>query len=176
MKGIFSVLAIVFCCLLACPVHAEVDDEYNVRVSFKDFSGYLVHRDNGVVLKFGVCLPKKSLKLPVRGYIIGVERNPWWYPTEATRADYLAKNKIELPKAIPPGDPRNAMGKVKFKLISDELSDATIKIHGTNKPGSIGKRESRGCIRALNESTIQLADQLESDLKSGKKIPFVFDK
>lgn len=154
---------------------ASVSEEFRLVVFFDKFVSRLYDSNDDVELEFGVCLPKYQVRLPIRGHIIKVIRNPWWYPTKATRAAYFAKHKVELPEAVPPGDPRNAMGKAKFVLESDQLYHHAIMIHGTNNRASIGKRESRGCIRAFNESVDQLADRIETDLKAGKKVPFVFD-
>jgi len=36
------------------------------------------------------------------------------------------------------------------------LSGSVYRIHGTNKPSSIGQRVSSGCIRMLNEDVVDL--------------------
>jgi lipoprotein-anchoring transpeptidase ErfK/SrfK len=100
-------------------------------------------------------------KLPAVGELVRIEMSPIWYPTQKTRDAYFKKKGVELPEIVGPfeRDPRNAMGKVKFVVKFNRLMD-TIRIHGTNEPGSIGKKISRGCIRMHNENILDLADTI----------------
>lgn len=68
--------------------------------------------------------------------------NPWWLPP---KSDW-AKND----KPTPPG-PRNPLGPVKMRLGS------AILVHGTNKPQSVGRAASHGCMRMLSEEVPELA-------------------
>lgn len=36
-----------------------------------------------------------------------------------------------------------------------------IGIHGTNDPGSVGRKSSRGCVRMRNEDLVELAERVE---------------
>jgi len=50
----------------------------------------------------------------------------------------------------------NAMGSAKIVIeFFGKNIEPTVRIHGTNKPRSIGKKESSGCIRMLNENIIE---------------------
>ena len=70
---------------------------------------------------------------------------------------------------LPPGDPRNAMGKAKIN-INWETTQTPFKIHGTNNPESIGKKVTGGCIRLKNENILELAKILK-----GAKIKIRFE-
>jgi L,D-transpeptidase ErfK/SrfK len=65
---------------------------------------------------------------------------PTWIPTRSER-----KEDPDLPNIVPPG-PDNPMGD--FALY---LGWRGYAIHGTNKPYSIGRRDSHGCIRMYPE-------------------------
>lgn len=106
--------------------------------------------------RYPIAVPQNDwLSLPLIGEVKRIEFNPWWYPTKATRITYLQKKGIDLPNAVPPGDPKNAMGKAKITIVFEKFG-IPIRIHGTNDPSSIGKRISRGCIRMYNENVLEL--------------------
>jgi len=67
--------------------------------------------------------------------------NPTWYPNKSSGI----KN-TELPIEVPPG-PKNPLGKYWI-----QLSLKGYGLHGTNRPGSIGKKISLGCIRLFPEN------------------------
>ncbi len=85
---------------------------------------------------------------PVGNYAIErIEWNPWWLPPDSDWAKDAEKT--------PPG-PRNPLGPVKM-VMSDAL-----RIHGTNKPGSVGHAASHACIRMHNEEAKELAWYIQS--------------
>ena len=49
------------------------------------------------------------------GKVTGIYFNPWWYPTPYSRQVFRERG-IELPRAVPPGDPLNYMGPFKIAL------------------------------------------------------------
>jgi len=71
---------------------------------------------------------------------------PDWYPPADMR-----KRQPNLPKRML-GGIRNPLG---AKAIY--LGNTLYRIHGTNDPKSIGKAESSGCFRMLNENVLHLA-------------------
>ena len=71
---------------------------------------------------------------------------PDWYPPADMR-----KRKPSLPERML-GGIRNPLG---AKAIY--LGNTLYRIHGTNEPKSIGKAESSGCFRMLNENVLHLA-------------------
>lgn len=71
---------------------------------------------------------------------------PDWYPPADMR-----RRKPELPARML-GGIRNPLG---VKAIY--LGNTLYRIHGTNDPQSIGKAESSGCFRMLNENVLHLA-------------------
>lgn len=70
--------------------------------------------------------------------------NPRWVPPDAE----WAKDK----KVHEPGDPKNPVGRVKMFF-----KEPDYYIHGTYATESLGKAESKGCIRMRNGDVIALA-------------------
>ena len=60
-----------------------------------------------------------------------------------------------LPDVIPGGAPNNPMGVAAMTLTGGEYA-----IHGTNRPESIGKFASYGCIRMLNQDISDLFERV----------------
>ena len=71
---------------------------------------------------------------------------PAWSPTAEIRRD-----NPRLPRVIAAGSPRNPMG-----VAALVLGKANYAIHGTNRPGLIGRAVSYGCIRMRNHDIADL--------------------
>ncbi len=76
--------------------------------------------------------------------------DPTWRPTDRMRAE-----DPTLPAVVPPG-PENPMG-----THAMYLGWPSYAIHGTDKPYSIGRRLSSGCIRMYPEDIITLYDNVK---------------
>lgn len=72
--------------------------------------------------------------------VVRKEPHPSWIPTASEHAE-----EPDLPATVEPG-PDNPMGGYALYL-----GWAGYAIHGTNKPDSIGRRDSHGCIRLYPE-------------------------
>ena len=77
-----------------------------------------------------------------------IERKSEW-PDWLPPADMLQRQPY-LPRFMA-GGPGNPLG-----ARAMYLSGSAYRIHGTNKPSSIGQHVSSGCIRLLNEDVIDL--------------------
>jgi lipoprotein-anchoring transpeptidase ErfK/SrfK len=73
--------------------------------------------------------------------IEGKYRYPAWSPPADVRQDHPS-----IPDVIPGGAPENPMGVAAMTL----SGGGEYAIHGTNRPGSVGRFVSYGCIRMLN--------------------------
>ncbi len=69
---------------------------------------------------------------------------PSWIVPESIRAEHAAEGD-PLPKIVPPGED-NPLGDYAMRL-----GQSSYLIHGTNRPYSIGKRVSHGCLRMYPE-------------------------
>jgi lipoprotein-anchoring transpeptidase ErfK/SrfK len=96
--------------------------------------------DGGSALRFPVGVGKAGQAWSGAARISGKFVRPAWSPP----ADIRRENP-RLPAVIPGGAPNNPMGD--FALT---LGDGTYAIHGTNRPQSVGRFVSHGCIRMYN--------------------------
>ncbi|UOQ42614.1 L,D-transpeptidase [Halobacillus salinarum] len=77
-----------------------------------------------------------------------------------------AVNPYYRKKNIPGGDPRNPLGSRWIGFDANGTDGRIFGVHGTNKPASIGKSVSAGCIRMKNQNVEKLYDLV----KAGDKI------
>lgn len=94
-----------------------------------------------MVITFPIGIGRIGHESPTGVYTV-VEKltNPSWYPPPSARAE----NPL-YPKVIPPG-PENPLGEYWLGL-----SLPGYGIHGTNRPWSLGRDVTRGCIRMYPE-------------------------
>jgi lipoprotein-anchoring transpeptidase ErfK/SrfK len=83
----------------------------------------------------------------IRSYPIGIGK----ILTQTPTGTYRIINKVPYPYSYP-GGPLTPYGTYWLGL-----SRPGYGIHGTNRPSSIGKRVSRGCIRLFNKNVEELA-------------------
>lgn len=87
----------------------------------------------------------------VGGTVVSAKvRNPSWVPTPN-----ILRENPDLPRYVAPG-PRNPLGPRALYL-----AKGFYRIHGTNKPSSIGQAASNGCIRMLNKDVLELFERVQ---------------
>ncbi len=169
-RNLICLILILFLLMGENEGEAETDSIY-IQISFSE-KKLVVFQEGKLIKEFPIAVPKGNYySLPLKGRVVKIIENPWWYPTPNIQKEYFKKKKIFLPHAIPPGDPRNAMGKVKFLLYFENFS-RPIRIHGTNDPNSIGRKVTHGCIRLRNEDALELKDLLKEHLPVSVEIIF----
>ncbi|MGD8572422.1 MAG: L,D-transpeptidase family protein [Gammaproteobacteria bacterium] len=82
-------------------------------------------------------------------------KNPSWTVPESIIAKY-GLERYGNRRVIPPGDDSNPLGN--FAIL---LNEPGYLVHGTNKPFSIGRRVSHGCIRLYPEDIDLLFDYVD---------------
>lgn len=101
---------------------------------------------SGAVQSYPIGIGGEGKETPVGTSWVEAKRtHPIWYPTATERAD-----EPDLPEMVPPG-PDNPMGDYAIYL-----SRKGYAIHGSNRPYSIGRRDSNGCIRLYPEDIARL--------------------
>lgn len=70
-----------------------------------------------------------------------------------------AKDPYYRKKNIPGGDPRNPLGTRWIGFDAEGTDGRIYGIHGTNRPSSIGRYISNGCIRMQNKNVEYLFDK-----------------
>jgi lipoprotein-anchoring transpeptidase ErfK/SrfK len=103
-------------------------------------------RGDGTAVRYRVAVGRPNMQWFGEAYVAGKHVRPAWSPPAEVKAD-----NPRLPDVIPGGTPGNPMGAAALVLDRGEYA-----IHGTNRPDSIGKFASYGCIRMLNEDVVDL--------------------
>ncbi len=115
--------------------------------------------DSSNVMTFPISIGKKDWETRKGTTTIIYKRaNPTWTPPESIRAE-----NPELPDIIPSGAD-NPLG-----YYAMNLGWENFVIHGTNKPYSVGKRASHGCIRLYPEDI----ETLFKSVSAGTKVTVV---
>lgn len=108
----------------------------------------LYDHDNKLVKAYGIAVGMPQHKTPIgEREMSQIVWNPWWLPPKDSE---WAKGAHDTP----PGK-NNPLGPVKMNL------GEAVLIHGTNKPNSVGKAASHGCMRMHNEDAKDLAHYLQ---------------
>src|SRR3954468_11583868 len=105
----------------------------------------------GEALRYTVAVGRPGKQWQGKAQVNGKYVQPAWTPPAEVKADNPA-----LPDVIPGGAPNNPMGGAAMTLSGGEYA-----IHGTNKPESIGKFASYGCIRMLNQDITDLFERVD---------------
>ena len=126
------------------------------RVLFDGEPGALVVRTSeralyhvlgdGTAMRYRVAVGKPGKQWFGRRIIDGKYVDPAWSPPPEVKRD-----NPRLPDVIAGGAPNNPMGHRALTISGGEYA-----IHGTNRPDSVGRYASYGCIRMLNADIVEL--------------------
>ena len=104
----------------------------------------------GASIRYPVAVGKPGKQWTGLAHIDGKHVAPAWSPPAEGKRD-----NPRLPNVIPGGSPRNPMGVRALTLTGGEYA-----IHGTNRPDSIGRFASYGCIRMHNHDIVDLYERV----------------
>lgn len=110
---------------------------------------YLVNGD-GTAIRYPVAVGKAGKQWAGLKTITGKYYEPDWSPPAVVKRDHP-----RLPNLIRGGTASNPMG-----VAAMTLSGSQYAIHGTNRPESIGRFASYGCIRMLNQDIADLIERV----------------
>jgi lipoprotein-anchoring transpeptidase ErfK/SrfK len=102
--------------------------------------------DEDRALRFPVGVGNAGMRWTGTARVEGKYVWPAWSPP-----DDIRRENPRLPEVIPGGAPNNPMGAAALTLRGGEYA-----IHGTNRPSSIGRFVSHGCIRMYNRDIREL--------------------
>ena len=105
---------------------------------------------NGAALRYPVAVGRPGKQWFGQRAVDGKHVRPAWSPPAEVKRD-----NPRLPNVIAGGSPSNPMGVAALTLSGGEYA-----IHGTNRPESIGKFASYGCIRMLNQDVADLFERV----------------
>ncbi len=155
----------------------ELPEEYmprEVRLKNK-FEPGEIHVDPNQFALFWTLENRKAIRYTVgigRGnlyhpgiFTVGAKREwPTWIPTPdmKKRSPEAYKNfeEGEIYEKGMPGGINNPLGARALYLYTASGRDSYLRIHGTNKPRTIGVAVSNGCARLVNDQVIQLFDKV----------------
>lgn len=116
---------------------------------------YYFPKDRSVVMTFPIGVGRAGWTTPtLKTKIVEMSVDPIWFVPKSIRA-FMAKKGKYLPDRIMPG-PNNPLGAYAL-----HLKKAGYLIHGTNRPNTVGKRSSSGCIRLYPEDIEELFASIE---------------
>lgn len=114
--------------------------EDGIVINIADLTLYFV-QDGALMAQFPVGVGRETWETPVGLYeVVGRRRDPVWNVPPSIQREMQAKG-LEVKTKVPAG-PDNPLGKYWL-----QLSVGGIGIHGTNRPSSVGKYTTHGCIR-----------------------------
>jgi murein L,D-transpeptidase YcbB/YkuD len=109
---------------------------------------YLYDERAALVKTYPVAVGSPRYRTPIRAQALRtIVWNAWWMPPPSPWAQHA--------KPTPPGT-HNPLGNIKMPL------GASLMLHGTNEPRSIGTAASHGCIRLFTQDAWDLARWLQS--------------
>lgn len=100
----------------------------------------------GQAIRYRIAVGKRGKVWKGQAHITAKYVKPDWAPSAEVRRDHP-----NLPRLIKGGAPNNPMG-----VAAMTLSNGNYAIHGTNRPGSLGRAVSYGCIRMSNRDISDL--------------------
>ncbi|MCX7418715.1 MAG: L,D-transpeptidase family protein [Planctomycetia bacterium] len=117
-----------------------IDGPFGGVVTLSDFE-LVIHHQGQYVRSYRVCIGKDGSSPVGKFKILNKVANPQYTDPDG--------------KVFSGNDPKNPLGKFWLDL------GESYGIHGTIEPNSIGKAESRGCIRLINEDVAEIYDILD---------------
>jgi lipoprotein-anchoring transpeptidase ErfK/SrfK len=105
--------------------------------------------ETGQAIRYPVAIGKPVDQWEGLQTITAKRENPTWYPPEEIQWE------SDVPPVVPPG-PQNPLGPRALYL-----GDTLYRIHGTNRPGSIGGAVSHGCFRMHNPHIVELYEKVQ---------------
>lgn len=134
-----------------------------------DLAPYEIHVDPGAFALYWTLPKRQAIRYPVgigrRGlyeageFYVGAKREwPSWTPTPAM----IDRNPAAYERFADgvPGGLSNPLGARALYLYQEGRGDTYLRIHGTNDPGSLGRRVSNGCARMINDQVVKLYEKV----------------
>ncbi len=117
----------------------------------------------GKAIEYGVGVGRQGFGWSGKAHVARKAEWPAWHPPKEMIARELKQYGRRLPNRME-GGPQNPLGARALYLFQGKR-DTLYRIHGTNKPHTIGQAVSSGCIRMLNEEVIDLYNRVRVGAK-----------
>lgn len=135
---------------------------YEIHVAPSEFALYWT-LPGARAIRYDVGIGQPGLYQAGRFYVGAKQAWPSWRPTPAMIAREPA-HYGPLRDGLP-GGPDNPLGARALYLFQPETGDTLLRIHGTNRPETIGQAVSNGCARLVNDQIIDLFDRVPVQTK-----------
>lgn len=157
MRRLAIVAVIGIGCLIAGRAHAaaqvvafQADVPAGTVVVRQSERALYLSQGDGTAIRYPVGVGKAGKQWSGWAHIDGKYVEPAWSPPDDVKHD-----NPRLPDVIAGGSPHNPMGVRALTLDRGEYA-----IHGTNRPDSVGKFVSYGCIRMYNRDIVDLYERV----------------
>lgn len=121
------------------------------------FALYWTLPDN-MAIRYSVGIGRSGLYESGEFFVGAKKEWPSWTPTkEMIERD--PEHYAQYANGMP-GGPSNPLGARALYLFTPEKGDTFLRIHGTNRPSTIGSRVSNGCVRLVNSHVEHLYAQV----------------
>jgi lipoprotein-anchoring transpeptidase ErfK/SrfK len=105
---------------------------------------------DGRAIRYPVGVGREGMQWSGRSHVDGKYIKPAWRPPAIVRRENPA-----IADYFPGGAPNNPMGAAALTLEGGDYA-----IHGTNRPSSVGRFVSHGCIRMYNADVLDLYNRV----------------
>ncbi|WP_415405269.1 L,D-transpeptidase [Tateyamaria sp. SN3-11] len=139
-----------------------------------DLAPYEIHVDPGqyalywtlpkrMAIRYSVGIGRPGLYESGEFYVAVKKKWPSWTPTPD-----MIERQPQLYKRHEngmPGGPNNPLGARALYLFQPGRGDTFLRIHGTNRPDTIGYSVSNGCARLVNDQIVDLYNRVPIDTR-----------
>ena len=133
-----------------------------IHVAPDDFALFWTLPD-GMAIRYSVGIGREGL-YEAGEFFVGAKKEwPSWTPTD----DMIAREPEKYAQHADgmPGGIDNPLGARALYLFTPERGDTFLRIHGTDKPETIGRAVSNGCARLVNDQMIELYEMVPLDTR-----------
>lgn len=130
---------------------------FEIHVVPQEFALYWTLPDNRAI-RYTVGIGRPGLYEDGEFYVGALRKWPSWTPTPA-----MIRRQPEVYKQLEdgvPGGPGNPLGARGIYLYQPGRGDTMLRIHGTDKPDTLGQAVSNGCARLVNDQLIRLYEKV----------------
>lgn len=130
-------------------------DAYEIHVVPQEYAMYWTLPNNRA-MRYTVGIGRPGLYESGEFFVGALRKWPNWTPTAA-----MIKRQPEVYQKYKdgvPGGPGNPLGARAIYLYQPGRGDTMLRIHGTDKPETLGKAVSNGCARLVNDQLIAFYD------------------
>lgn len=118
---------------------------------------------DGKAIRYYVGVGRSGLYESGTFYVGAKKKWPGWTPTQEM-IERSPKSYKQFEDGMP-GGPNNPLGARALYLFTPGKGDTFLRIHGTNKPSTIGLDVSNGCARLVNLHVVDLYNRVPLESK-----------